>query len=547
MKTTQSEDHAALVSYLLGELPESERERIEERYIFDERFEELLDALETNLVDAYVEGTLPPERRRRFESCYMVTAERRAAVRAAYLAKVYRDRVAKPKQGSHRIVYALAAGLLIALLGGVAWFLTHQKQTKQPVVGVAQNQADKPAEAIRKNNESPATVQAGAAASAAIKSHPKTPGKASEPKPFTPDSASDVASADVKNTPAPEQSASVPPAEPVVTPAATLPPAPAEPPTPAAGQALANGQKKRIAVYPFDYSGVMTQVQAIFNTQANIGQGIRAMAQTRLAEDGKVVVVEREKIDSILKEQDNSAGNRMKQGSGPRIGRVSGADVILAGDIVVFGRDDKRKGGGGAALGRLCTFCGLAGGAAGGFKKEEKAVVVIDYRLIDPETSEIITTGEARGESKRTSMNWGAFAGGYNGAGRGGFDMTSPNFAETIIGEATQDCVNKLIAGLTAQAGALRKKVREVEAYVADVTGDSMAISAGSGDGVNAGDTFEIFRVDREVKDPVTKEDLDRVVTKVGECRIARVRDKIATGSYSGLPAAVGMLARKKM
>jgi curli biogenesis system outer membrane secretion channel CsgG len=291
----------------------------------------------------------------------------------------------------------------------------------------------------------------------------------------------------------------------------------------------------------------MNQVQAIFNTQANIGQGIRAMAQTRLTQDGKVVVVEREKMEAILKEQDNGAGNRVKPGSAPRIGKISGADAILAGDIVVFGRDDKKKGGGVAGLGRVCAWCGLAGAAAGGFKKEEKAVVVIDYRLIDAETSEIIATGEARGESKRSSMNWGAFAGGYNGAGAGSFDMTSSNFAETIIGEATKDCVDKLIAGFTTQAEAMKKRVREVEAYVADITGGSMMISAGSNDGVNAGETFEIFRVEKEVKDPVTKEVIDRVVTKVGECKIASVRDRSATGSYSGSPAIVGMVARKKI
>ena len=347
---------------------------------------------------------------------------------------------------------------------------------------------------------------------------------------------------DPKSTPAPTP----PPAPaPVPAPVTNVPPPPAaEPPSPAVAQALTNAQKKRVAVYPFDYSAVMTQVQSIFNTQANIGQGIRAMAQTRLTQDGKVVVVEREKIDSLLKEQDNGAGNRVKPGTGPRIGKISGADAILAGDIVTFGRDDKKKGGGAAALGAFCRFCGAA---AGGFKKEEKAVVVIDYRLIDAETSEIIATGEARGESKRSSMNWGAFAGGYGGAGGGAFDMTSSNFAETIIGEATKDCVDKLVAGFTTQAEAMKKRVREVEAYVADISGASMVISAGSGDGVNAGETFEIFRVDREVKDPVTKEVLDRVVTKVGECKIASVRDKIATGSYSGSPATVGMVARKKI
>jgi hypothetical protein len=40
---------------------------------------------------------------------------------------------------------------------------------------------------------------------------------------------------------------------------------------------------------------------------------------------------------------------------------------------------------------------------------------------------------------------------------------------------------------------------------------------------------------------------LDRITNKVGEMTITSVRDKIATGTYSGAPAKVGYLARKKI
>ena len=48
----------------------------------------------------------------------------------------------------------------------------------------------------------------------------------------------------------------------------------------------------------------------------------------------------------------------------------------------------------------------MIGGVAN-MNKENKAVVAIDYRLIDAETSEIIATGEAKGESKRKSSGIG--------------------------------------------------------------------------------------------------------------------------------------------
>ena len=73
-----------------------------------------------------------------------------------------------------------------------------------------------------------------------------------------------------------------------------------------------------------------------------------------------------------------------------------------------------------------------------------------------------------------------------------------------------------------------------------------MVIAAGGNDGVNVGETFEILKVLREVRDPQTKEVLDTVTEKTGEMTITSVRDKISSGSYAGKPAAVNFIARKK-
>jgi curli biogenesis system outer membrane secretion channel CsgG len=348
---------------------------------------------------------------------------------------------------------------------------------------------------------------------------------------------------DPSSTPAPAAAvAPPPPPAPEPTPAPAAAPAPvASAPAPAPTGATSQAEKKRVIVDEFDYSTVKTSVQAVFNTQADIGKGIRAMLVKRMADANKVVIVERAKIDQLTSEQDRNASNRVKQGSGARVGRISGADAVLAGDIVVFGRDDKK------------TNVGAGGFARGPFagihvkKEEDKAVVVIDYRLVDAETSEVIATGEARGESIRKSSGFGGMGGSWGGGGGGGIDMTSSNFGATIIGEATQDCVNKLGEILSQQATTMKKTVREVETRVADVTGGTMVIAAGANDGVNVGETFEILKVLREVKDPQTKEVLDTVTESVGEMTVTSVRDKIATGTYAGKPAAVGFIARKKI
>src|ERR1700691_2761955 len=165
----------------------------------------------------------------------------------------------------------------------------------------------------------------------------------------------------------------------------------------ASSAALSFGQaKKTMSIDNFDYSTVMTAVQSIFGTTQNIGQGINAMMTKRIAEDGRFTVVERRKTNELLKEQDFAASNRVKQGTGARIGQIKGADLTLLGDIVVFGRDDRKTSAGVGA-----GVFGAGGGAIGGSKGEYKAVVVLDYRIVDAETSEVVGSGEARGESKR--------------------------------------------------------------------------------------------------------------------------------------------------
>jgi curli biogenesis system outer membrane secretion channel CsgG len=337
-------------------------------------------------------------------------------------------------------------------------------------------------------------------------------------------------------------------AAPAPAPAPTPAPAPEAAPAPAAATATApaaapTAQKQRVIVDEFDYSAVMTAVQQVFQTNQNIGKGIRAMLVKRVAEQGKLIVVERAKINTLQAEQDRNASNRVKQGAGARIGRITGANALLAGDIIIFGRDDKEmKARGGGWMGRTI-------GVVGAFKKEEKAVVAINYRLIDAETSEIIATGEARGESSRKSKGFGGFAAAL-GKGAAGMeiDMTSSGFAETIIGEATMDCVNKLATILSEQTTGMKQTAREVETVVADVNGRSLTIAAGSGDGVNQGEVFEIHKTLREVRDPVTKEVLDRVTDKVGEMTITSVRDRVSIGNYTGTAAVqVGFIARKKI
>ena len=76
-------EEARLTRYLLGEVSERERERLEEEYFADDdAFEQMLVA-EDELVDAYASGELPAEERRRFEESFLNSPRGRERVRFA--------------------------------------------------------------------------------------------------------------------------------------------------------------------------------------------------------------------------------------------------------------------------------------------------------------------------------------------------------------------------------------------------------------------------------------------------------------------------------
>ena len=72
-----------LTRYLLGALPEADTEQLDELSVVDDDLADRLRVAETDLIDAYVRGTLCGERLERFESHYLASPKRRARVEFA--------------------------------------------------------------------------------------------------------------------------------------------------------------------------------------------------------------------------------------------------------------------------------------------------------------------------------------------------------------------------------------------------------------------------------------------------------------------------------
>jgi hypothetical protein len=80
---SQFGDDRQIASYLLGTLPPTETERLDELSIANDEFAERLQAVENDLVDAYVRGDLQGQTLERFTSFYLASSARREKVKFA--------------------------------------------------------------------------------------------------------------------------------------------------------------------------------------------------------------------------------------------------------------------------------------------------------------------------------------------------------------------------------------------------------------------------------------------------------------------------------
>lgn len=76
-------DEESVVRYLLGQAPEEERLRLEERAFSDQEIMQSVMAVERDLIDEYVRGELSAVERQQFEKLFLASPERRRKVEFA--------------------------------------------------------------------------------------------------------------------------------------------------------------------------------------------------------------------------------------------------------------------------------------------------------------------------------------------------------------------------------------------------------------------------------------------------------------------------------
>ena len=293
--------------------------------------------------------------------------------------------------------------------------------------------------------------------------------------------------------------------------------------------------KKRVAVMNFDYGTVSGSVAQIFgSTNTDVGKGIADMLVDRLVNDRVYSVIERKALDKLIAEQNFSNSDRADPSSAAKLGKLLGVSAIIIGSVTQFGRDDKSTSIGGGAVGGITGRFGVGGVG----KRESKAVVQITARMVDVNTGEILASAPGNGESTRGGTTLLGAGGSSGGAGGGGYDMSSKNFAATILGEATNKAVTEVAMKLEAVSAQLpAAPVIAVDGLVADVSGKTLILNVGTSGGVKVGDVLKVSRTGREIKDPATGKVLRRIDSDLGQVTITEADAGSSVGTYSGTDA----------
>lgn len=290
----------------------------------------------------------------------------------------------------------------------------------------------------------------------------------------------------------------------------------------------AMAQKKRVAIIDFEYATVQGGASAIFGQNLDIGKGIADLLVEQLVKDGTFAVYERKAIQKIMAEQNFSNSDRADPNSAAKIGKMLGVDAIIMGSITQFGRDDKNVGVGGA-FSKLSKY-GLGNTSV----RTAKAVVGISARTVLVETGEIISVSNGKGESTRSGTNLLGSGGSGTTSGTGAVNMSSANFANTIIGEATMAAINGLRGELVAGAPKIPERTTAVDALIADVTGNTLVLNAGAKLGVKVGQKLQVLQAGREIRDPATGKVLRRLTSPIGEIVITEVDEASSVGTFTG-------------
>jgi curli biogenesis system outer membrane secretion channel CsgG len=267
--------------------------------------------------------------------------------------------------------------------------------------------------------------------------------------------------------------------------------------------------KIRVAIWEFE-----NHAGSHYWYSNQLGPAARNQIDTEFSENqvlsAKFSVVERDKLNLVLKEQGLATAGAVDPTTAAKVGKLLGVQYVLMGGIDKFNIDVTK-----AAVGPF---------SVGGHMVQSFATVSV--RFVDTTTAERVISISADGDVK----TGGGFLKGTSLS-----RDTEWGIASETIQKAAKAVVQKLgsgdylarVASAAAPAGGFQGKIIKVE-------GTKAWINLGAIAGVKMGDRFTVFTVGEALIDPDTGAKLGADEKQTGDGAVVEVQGKYAVINFTG-------------
>lgn len=247
--------------------------------------------------------------------------------------------------------------------------------------------------------------------------------------------------------------------------------------------------KPRVAVLEFGN-------KALEGHWSRAGEAAQDMLITELVKSGRFTVVDRERLDAIMREKNLSLSGDIDPRTAVQAGKLLGVEYIIFGNVTEFGEE---------------TAKAAVGWGIGVDVKRKKFVSALDARLVSTTTGEILWADKARKEESNVKVF-------VMGTGGGVDDRRM--FDKVLL-----PCVEELAGKLkNVPLETSKTVVGRVAGKIARVQGDVVSINLGSEDGISVGDTLGVYRMGEPIRDPDTGQVLGADEEKIGSLKVTAVK-----------------------
>ena len=254
-------------------------------------------------------------------------------------------------------------------------------------------------------------------------------------------------------------------------------------------QAQKQGRKKRIAVFAFE-----DKSDSNWSWWGNkgVGEGMSDMVTTELVQTGDFTVIERDRLNELLQEQDLGASGIVTAQSAAQMGKNLGVELAVFGAVTEFGYKNSKTN---VNVPRTGIRVG-----------KQSAVAGVDIRIVNTSTGEILAAENIR--EQKSSLAGGVRVKRFNFDNQQAFD-------ESLVGKVARKAIDKVVELISNNAEAVKW-----QAKVIMMKDGKVFINSGANDGVQVGEVFSVSRIGEKLIDPDTGISLGSTTDVIGKIKV---------------------------